>query len=263
MGRMNSTGIVFDIQRGALLDGPGLRTAIFLKGCPLRCKWCHNPESWSRQPQSAAALHAGDAPVIFGREMTTEEVMEIVRKDRAYYQVSGGGLTISGGEPTVQFEFCHELLKRAHSEGIHTCLDTCGYNQTKVFLELLPYVSLFLWDYKATGAELHKRLTGVGDELIRRNFEALYERGAHILLRCPMVPGVNDTSEHLDAIAEIVRTHPTLAGIEIMPYHDIGLSKYDRLGIPRPECLPVVPTQEDKEQWRSAFLERGAEVVIA
>ena len=251
------SGIVFDIQRGAMHDGPGLRTTVFLKGCPLRCQWCHNPESWNVQPQNAKPAHAGEPPTLFGRELSVENVMREVRKDRAYYESSGGGLTISGGEPTMQFEFCRDLLKAAHGEGVHTCLDTCGLNRPAIFLELMPYVSLFLWDYKATGAGLHRSITGVSSEPILQNFETLYRRGASILLRCPLVPGVNDSPDHFKAIADYALDYPRLAGIEILPYHTNGLSKYDRLGIPRPKLVAEAPGEQLKETWRAYFKERG------
>ncbi len=249
----NSRGIVFDIQRAAMHDGPGIRTTVFLKGCPLRCAWCHNPESWSLLPQEADPVRPGDLCVIFGKELTVDEIMKEVRKDRIYYETSGGGLTISGGEPTVQFEFCRALLRAARREGFHTCLDTCGHNQPGKFLELLPYVSLFLWDYKATGSALHRKLTGVSSELIRKNFEMLYERGASILLRAPLVPEVNDTEEHFQVLARLLHGHPRLAGVELLPYHDIGLGKYDRLHLPRPKLDTHPPDAETRNRWVDMF----------
>jgi len=255
------SGIVFDIQRGAMQDGPGIRTTVFLKGCPLRCQWCHNPESWSAQPQCVQAPCPKDPPTLFGREISVEDVLREVRKDKAYYESSGGGLSISGGEPTMQPEFCLNLLKAARSEGIHTALDTCGYIPKEVLLKVIPYVDLFLWDYKATGAPLHQSLTGVLPDLILENFETLYQKGASILLRCPLIPGVNDSPDHFKAIASYALDYPHLAGIEILPYHTIGLSKYDRLGIPRPKLVAEAPGEELKQRWRSYFKELGCRKV--
>ena len=246
-------GIVFDIQRGAMHDGPGIRTTVFLKGCPLRCAWCHNPESWALQSQQAEPVHAGDPCVIFGQEMTVEDVMKEVRKDRVYYQKSGGGLTLSGGEPTVQFEFCRALLRAAVREGIPTCLDTSGYNRPEKFLELMPLVGLFLWDYKATGQALHQKLTGVSPELIRENFEILYAHGASILIRAPLVPGINDSEEHLQAIVQLARDHPRLAGLDLLPYHDAGLNKFDRLHLPRATLNTRPPDEDTKARWGDFF----------
>jgi pyruvate formate lyase activating enzyme len=246
-------GIVFDIQRGAMHDGPGIRTTVFLKGCPLRCAWCHNPESWTLQPQEAESVTPGQAPTILGQSRQVGEIMDIVRKDRAYYERSGGGLTISGGEPTLQFQFCKALLQAARSENIHTCLDTCGCNRTGIFLDLLPWVDLFLWDYKATGELLHQKLTGSSCELIRENFELLYQRGASILIRAPLIPQVNDTPEHLEALSAFARDYTKLRGIEVLPYHDTGLSKFERLGIPRRALQTTVPSPAIKARWKAGL----------
>ena len=234
-----ATGMVFDIHRAAMHDGPGIRTTVFLKGCPLRCLWCHNPEAWSMEPQLADAPCTEDAPV-----------MQIVRQDRPYYQGSGGGLTISGGEPTVQWAFCKELLQAARGEGISTCLDTCGFNKSEVFLDLLPLVDLFLWDYKATGEPLHSKLTGVPSGPILKNFELLYQNGASLFIRAPMIPGVNDSDEHLLALAALAQDYPKLVGIEVLPYHKIGLTKFDRFHLPRPILETHVPDAEDLARWR-------------
>jgi len=250
------SGTVFDIHRSSMHDGPGIRTTIFLKGCPLTCLWCHNPESRSARPQVADAPRAGDPPVTIGRTMLVAEVMEIVRQDVAYYRQSGGGITISGGEPTTQWLFCRALLEAAKKENLHTCLDTSGFNKPEVFLDLLPLVDLFLWDYKATGESLHHHLTGVSSDTIRRNFELLYDHGASLFIRAPMIPGVNDSEEHLKAIANLAESHPKLAGIEILPYHQIGLTKFDRLHIPRPDMETHVPDANDIARWRNHLPEQ-------
>ncbi|MEI6085333.1 MAG: 4Fe-4S cluster-binding domain-containing protein [Verrucomicrobiota bacterium] len=231
-------GIVFDIQRTALHDGPGIRTTVFLKGCHLRCCWCHNPESWEFKPQQN-----------FGREMNVAQVMAVVRRDVRYYARSGGGLTVSGGEPTAQFDFCLALLTAARRDGIHTCLDTGGYAPIGDLLALLPMVDLFLWDYKATGAELHEKLTGVSPELILDNFDTLYHHGAKIRLRCPLVPAVNDSPEHFAAIRRLRRQYPRLDGVDLLPYHASAAGKYDALNLPRPAFATPIPEQE--ALWKS------------
>ncbi|MDR2675940.1 MAG: radical SAM protein [Opitutaceae bacterium] len=248
------TGIIFDIQRGAFHDGPGLRTTVFLKGCPLRCLWCHNPESWSRIPPQAA-------PLFRERRASVGEILGIVRKDRRYHDASGGGLTLSGGEPSRQLRFCLALLRAARAEGIHTALDTCGCAPARALDLLAPHTSLFLWDYKATDTPaapaLHRALTGRDPGPIPGNFRRLYAAGAAIILRCPLVPGLNDTPAHLEAIARLARDHPRLAGVEIIPYHDAGLSKYDRLGLPRPPPAARPPGGADKIRWRAFFQSRN------
>jgi len=166
-------------------------------------------------------------------------------------------LTVSGGEPTLQFEFCRLLLSASKAEGVRTCLDTCGCNERQVFLDLLPVVDLFLWDYKATGNDRHRELTGVPSDRILDNLDVLYDRGANIRLRCPMVPGVNDTPEHFQALGVLARRYPRLEGIEVLPYHDTGRHKYQALGLPVSDLMTHVPTAEDQARWNRALIEAG------
>lgn len=244
-------GIVFDIQRSALHDGPGIRTTVFLKGCPLRCAWCHNPESQAFAPET------GCNGKTYGREMSVDEVMEAVRRDRAFYRTSGGGLTISGGEPTAQYAFCAALLDAAKAEGIHTCLDTCGAIDWPRLDALRAKVDVYLYDYKATDPELHRELTGIASALPHANLRRLLATGATVRLRCPLLPGVNDDAEHLAAIAALGRCYPTLA-IDLMAYHDIGAGKYDDLGRVRPALDTHVPTPSEIEVWRETLHAAGA-----
>lgn len=217
------TGIVFDIQRGALHDGPGVRTTVFLKGCPLRCVWCHNPESQARAPET------GRSGKVYGRTMSVSEVMAVVRRDLAYYQTSNGGLTISGGEPTFQAEFCVALLRAAKAEGIHTCLDTSGFFSAAVRETVRPLTDLFLFDYKATGAARHRELTGVSQDPIGENLRLLLEGGAVVWLRCPVVPTLNDQPEHWSAITELRHRFPGIERVDLLPYHRSGRSKWHDL----------------------------------
>lgn len=248
-------GIVFDLQRSALQDGPGIRTTVFLKGCPMRCRWCHNPESWELEPQSAVS---GDPPRTWGREWSVEEVMAVVRKDRRFHQVSGGGMTLSGGEPTRQADFCLALLEAARGEGIHTCLDTCGCFPSNLLDRLLRFVDLFLYDLKATGEERHRELTGIPASVPLTNLEAILERGGKVLLRCPMVPGVNDFEEHFSAIAALSRKHPGITGIEILPYHRSGESKWAELGMDAPDLGAREPEEGQKKAWEASLQRLGA-----
>ena len=216
------TGIVFDIQRAALHDGPGLRTVVFLKGCPLHCTWCHNPESIQFEPET------GKSGKVYGRKMTVDDVMKTVLADRAYYETSGGGITLSGGEPTAQFEFCKALLKAAKAEGIHTCLDTCGQLPSDRLRELIPFVDLFHYDWKVETQEQHNQWTGGNAKLIRENLNLLQENRCSICLRCPIIPGVNDTPEHA-AILKAFEPSGDFTAIDRLPYHTIGQAKLDDL----------------------------------
>lgn len=220
-------GVVFDIQRAALHDGPGLRTVVFLKGCPLRCAWCHNPESQRLQPET------GLSGKVYGTWRSVSEVMDVVRLDRAFYESSGGGLTVSGGEPTAQFEFCVALLRAAKEEGIETCLDTCGHFPERFLPILLPLVDVWHYDIKATGAEQHQQWTGVDGALIVRNLDLLREYGARIRLRCPVVDGANATPEHLARLQEFEK-QGGFALVERLPYHHTGDAKYTDLSRSRP-----------------------------
>jgi len=255
--RENPTGIVFDIQRAALQDGPGVRTVVFLKGCFLRCRWCHNPESWSLEPQTAVQPDASGNYRIFGQEMSVDDVMRIVLRDKVYYDTSGGGLTLSGGEPTLQFRFCKAVLGAAREDNVHTCLDTSGHCRQEDLAELLPLVDLFLYDYKMTSSESHRRWTGEGNELILDNLDFLSRSGAEIILRCPIVPGVNDSQEDLQAIAELSRKYPLLRAVEILPYHNTGVYKFELLGMDAPALPGPVPTEERQLHYRQALADLG------
>jgi glycyl-radical enzyme activating protein len=285
------TGLVLDLQRFALHDGPGIRTTVFLKGCPLRCLWCHNPESQALEPQLAydpgrctacpacaearryglRLLQAGPLAVdlsdpeacaaacphgafrVMGARRSVEEVMEEVLRDADYFQRSGGGLTLSGGEPLAQFDFALALLQAAKAEGLHTCLDTCGATSLAKLAAVADHVDLFLYDYKATDASEHRRLTGATNARILSNLDYLYRRGARVRLRCPLVPGVNDSAGHLAGIAALSARYPDLEGVEVMPYHDLGRDKAGRIG--ETYVLPNVSSADDRQQadWLAAL----------
>ncbi len=221
------SGIVFDIQRTSLHDGPGLRTTVFLKGCPLRCAWCHNPESQKIAPQT------GQSGKVYGQRMSVDTVMQVVEADRGFYESSGGGLTLSGGEPTVQFGFCLALLQRAKESGIHTVLDTCGQVDPNNLAELIPWVDLFHFDLKLSDNQGLRTWTGANGNLIEANLAMLEACGSKIVLRCPIIPGVNDTRMHA-AFLDTMEASGRFERVERLPYHTSGLPKYADLGLPQP-----------------------------
>ncbi len=290
---------IISIMRGSLHDGPGIRTTVFFKGCPLRCMWCHNPESWTGQPQlffnrdrcvdcmacvgvcPTGAHQTADnrhtvkfglciacgkcvevcnygALSIYGYRQGVKDIFDEVKNDMDFYKASGGGVTLSGGEPMLQPEAALELLKMCREAGIHTCLETCGYASWKHYEKLLPYTGIFLFDYKDTGSGRHKKLTGVDNGLILSNLELLYKKGAEIILRCPLIPGVNDTEDHLRGIAGLAEKYPRLMGIEIMPYHNMGVSKGAGIGLESGQLALENTNQETKDRWLDILKQSGS-----
>ena len=249
--------MIFDIQRNSFVDGPGIRTTVFFKGCNLRCKWCHNPESQSFEKQmmfykdkctgcgkcrevcpnhlkkcdfcGKCELYCpADARKVCGREYTPAEVFAEVIKDKAFYDNSGGGVTFSGGECMLQLDFLREILEKCKSEGIHTAVDTAGNVPWKSFEKILPFTDLFLYDIKAFGAELHRKGTGVSNELILENLKNLSGR-ADIIVRIPVIGGYNDNDEEIRQIADFLKQIKIIKA-ELLPYHAMGEHKYTALG---------------------------------
>jgi len=264
--------MVFDIQRFSLHDGPGIRTTIFLKGCPLHCLWCHNPESQSIDPQlgflSRNCILCGQCETIcnrkvhhvtpdghkidfnrckvcgecveacynralkiFGKRYSVEELIRIALQDTIFYSGSGGGITISGGEPMLQFDALEDLLKAAKEHGLHVCLDTSGASSAEKYLRIMPFVDIFLYDYKVTGKEAYRTYTGADEDVILGNLDMLCREGAKIILRCPIIPSVNDTEEHYLKIAELSNRYNSIIEVNPMPYHDMAKGKVDQIGM--------------------------------
>lgn len=235
-------GIITDIHRTSVVDGPGLRTSVFMKGCPLRCIWCHNPETQHLQ------IEAG-----FGREMELDFVLSECEKDRVYYDESGGGVTLSGGEPLMQADFTLELLKRLKEKSIHTTLDTCGYTNQSLLEQAMAVTDLFLFDYKATDSLKHSELVKAPLQPILDNLDFLLVNHADVILRCPLVPNVNDDAEHLGAISEMEKRYPGLLQIEILPWHNMGNSKYPKLGKSLDSRLPELNVSSETIHYYTMF----------
>ena len=300
---MSPTGTIFDIRAFSLHDGPGIRTAVFFKGCPLRCAWSHNPESQRRQPelmlhprrcigcqtcveacpQSAIRMLHGapvtqreicqacgacvdvcyaDSRQIAGRAYTVAEVMAVVERERLFAEASGGGVAFSGGEPLMQVKFLLALLQAAKQAGLHTAVDTCGYAPWRAFERILPFTDVFLYDLKLMDSESHRRYTGVSNERILDNLRRLSRMGRPLILRVPLIPGVNDSQQELQALGAFAAGLPSLQRIDLLPYHNSAESKYHGLGRDYP--LPEISTPSEQHMQASAGLlqEAGLNVQI-
>jgi len=270
--------VIFDIQRNSYVDGPGIRTTVFFKGCNLRCRWCHNPESWQPEPQmlfykkrciscgkclsvcpehSESCILCGrctlfcpqDAREICGKTYTVEEVFREVVKDRQYYQSSGGGVTCSGGECMLQAELLTELLRLCKENGIHTAVDTAGNVPWESFLSILPYTDLFLYDVKCLTEEKHIAGTGVSNRLILDNLQKLSaEFAGDICIRIPVIPGFNDMPDEMEKIAVFLQKIRQCS-VEFLPYHGLGEHKYEALDMAAEKFS--VPSGEIMEKCRN------------
>lgn len=237
---------IFDIQRNSCVDGPGIRTTVFFKGCNLSCRWCHNPEGQSasqevlRYPDKCTGCGSckgqelfdcpNGAKVICGKYYTVDEVLQEVLKDKLFYDTSGGGVTFSGGECMLQADFLKEILKACKKYGIHTAVDTAGHVPFGAFEKVLPYTDLFLYDVKLLDGEKHKKYTGADNRLILENLGRLIALGARIWVRIPVIGGVNDTEEEITAIRKLLQDLGGVEQVELLPYHGLGEHKYAALG---------------------------------
>lgn len=227
-------GLIFDIKRYAVHDGPGIRTTIFFKGCPLSCWWCHNPESQDIKSQKIIKNSIINGVSIkqtenIGKVMTVDELMTEIRKDILFFDDSGGGVTFSGGEPLLQANFLLEVLKKCQNEDIHTCIDTSGFSSSQQIKQIIPYTDLFLFDIKHFDDNLHKKYTGVSNKQIFRNLDLLIQSKANIRIRFPLIPGINDCDENLANMKLFMKKHPEIIQLDILPYHNIANHKYKKI----------------------------------
>ena len=220
------TGTLFSIEEFAVNDGPGIRTTVFLKGCPLRCAWCHNPEGWRLEPQP---LTKKGRTEICGYTIDADTLVAKLRRDKDIFRDSGGGVTFTGGEPLVQADFLCEVLEKL--TGIHKAVETSGYASEQTFKRVLERVDYLLFDVKLADSELHKRWTGVGNELIKANLKILCESGKPFVVRVPLIPGVNDTRDNMEATAELLRGAKGLQRVELLRYHKTAGVKYPMIGL--------------------------------
>lgn len=296
------SGLVFDVQRYSIHDGPGIRTSVFFKGCPLTCWWCHNPESRGRSafvhytpdrclacgecvqtcPRGALTLIDGrvvtdvdrcdgrascvrvcpsEARQLIGRQVTVEELLEEIEEDRLYYEESGGGVTFSGGEPLLQWEFLLDMLTECGGRDIHRTVDTTGHAPPEVVRRVARETDLFLYDLKVMDPELHRRTTGVELGPILDNLEILLREGSRVRIRIPLIPGVT-TDDSIDRTAELLATLPAIDGVNLLPFHRSARDKHRKFALPwllqTDEELP----DEHVEAWVSRMQERGVHATL-
>lgn len=220
-------GLLFSIEEFSIHDGPGIRTTIFLKGCPLRCTWCHNPEGISPLPQEMKKKNG--ETVICGYEISAEELASLILKNKEIYTLNDGGVTFTGGEPLLQSVFLEAVLKRIKPQ-IHTTLETSGYAKREIFKNIVPLFDLVLMDLKHTDADMHKKYTGVDNRIILENLKFLCESDTDFIIRIPLIPGVNDTEENMLQVLSLVKDAINLKRVEILPYHKTAGAKYGMIG---------------------------------
>ena len=240
---------IFNIIRYAVHDGPGIRTTVFLKGCPMSCKWCHNPESFEQKPQQIfnpkkciKCGHCGDNPEkagdncptgareTIGYEITVSDLINEVKKDNLFYEQSGGGVTFSGGEPLYQAAFLLEALNLCRKEYINTVIDTSGFCDTKAILKAAGIASGFLYDLKFMDNQKHKKYCGVPNDLVLKNLESLADTKTKLFIRIPVIPAINDDMAEMTGIFEFIKGIKNIEAVHLLPYHNIQTDKYKRLG---------------------------------
>lgn len=296
-------GLVFNIQRFSIHDGPGIRTTVFLKGCNLRCNWCHNPESFNMKEeiqffiercslcgrcakvctQKAISIEGStlsfdrvkciscfkcidacinNARIIIGEFKNSNDIMEIVIKDKPFYDKSGGGVTFSGGEPLLQWEMVLEMLKIAKDNNINTAIETAGNIETSVFESVIKYTDLFLYDIKMLDSARHKLSTNVGNEKILKNLKWLSGNKANVLIRIPIVPGVNDDKKSLQDAADFIINNTNFKRVELLAFHNLAEYKYNSLGLKYAAKDYLIIPKEKILELSDIFSNLGIEVVV-
>lgn len=269
---------IFEIKRFSVHDGDGIRTTVFFKGCPLRCVWCHNPEGLSFEAQEAFYAHKcincgkckdegftvldclGEARVLYGKEITVDELLPFLIEDKDFYDNSGGGVTLSGGECLMQADFCAELLKRLKENGIHTAVDTCGFVSKEALDKAIPYTDIFLYDLKAYDEDVHIKCTGKSNKIIIENLLYLDSQGKDVEIRIPYVPEYN--IDQIEKIAHFLSDLTHVTKIRVLPYHNYAGSKYAALNMK--DTLPRrLPTDEELASARNCIKEITKFIVSA
>ena len=228
--------VVFDIKHFALHDGPGIRQTIFFKGCPLKCWWCHNPESQKKSIESYIKYSKIDDvsienKIVIGKYYTANKIIDEIEKDLVFFEESNGGVTFSGGEPLLYADFLKPILAFCKEKNINTALDTCGYAPKDSLLSIIDNIDLYLYDIKFIDDEKHIKYTGVSNKIILNNLKLLSEKNKNIIVRLPLIPGINSTEKDIELLIDFLKQFNNITQIDILPYHNISKSKYQRLNI--------------------------------
>jgi pyruvate formate lyase activating enzyme len=261
---VSNKGLIFSIKKYSIHDGPGIRLTFFMKGCPLRCAWCHNPEGISAEPEMAERRdRIADNEFIvqecIGKSYSVDDLLNIAEKEKIFIDTSKGGITFSGGEPLLQIEFLREAMKCLKERGFHIAVDTSGYTRFENFTEIIPYTDLFLFDLKHLDDEMHVRFTGESNSIITGNFKKLVSSGKEIWIRVPLIPGVNDSAEYLKRLRDFIMEYrtPDVTQLHILPYHRTGGSKYGKLNIENRMPETAEPSSERIEEIRQLMTING------
>lgn len=243
------SGVIFNIQRFSIHDGPGIRTAVFMQGCPLRCLWCHNPEGQG----DAMEKNHGNEKLNSARKISCGQLMKKIESDRVFYDESGGGVTFTGGEPLLQIDFLRAVLELSRELDIHTAIETCGYATWADFKTLLPFCKLFLYDLKIIDTEKHKLFTGKDNNLILANLIKLSSEENDIVLRMTVLPGINTDTDNIYKLSSFLIDNTKVRNIELLRYHDTGQCKYEHLGIKYRLSAQKKPTETEMAEIASLF----------
>jgi pyruvate formate lyase activating enzyme len=262
-------GLIFSIKRYSIHDGPGIRVTIFMKGCPLSCRWCHNPEGISPHQETAVCTYRVGEREFYkkeeaGKYYSVSDVIAFIEKDRVFMDQSKGGVTFSGGEPMLQFEFLLEAVKACKKLGYHTTIDTSGYSPADNFKSIIPNTDLFLFDIKHLDDDKHTEATGVSNDIILKNYKILLEKAREVALRIPVIPGFNDDPDHIERMIQFILSSKTgsLKRIYLLPFHKTGSSKYLRFNLPYRMDGIEPPSKKEMQELKNKFLATGVKVKI-
>jgi pyruvate formate lyase activating enzyme len=262
-------GLIFSVKRYSIHDGPGIRVTFFMKGCPLRCLWCHNPEGISPFTENIVQTKKVGEREFFSNEevgkfYTVRDILDILEKERVFIDQSKGGVTFSGGEPMMQFEFLLEALKACKANGYHTAVDTSGFSLAENFRSIIPFTDLFLFDLKHLTDANHIEFTGVSNVSILDNYKYLNNCGKDIIVRIPVIPGYNNDADHIEKLKQLILSSKTksLRKISLLPFHKIGSSKYKKFNVTYSIESVKPPSKEEMQRLKDFFSDTGVKVKI-